>query len=84
MAIAVASSTREQLRCEGNRGGEGFVVVRFSQTYHQDSLTLQSQLDELVAAECVRCGDAMVRSIDKPFISDDDMEFAIKSWYLCE
>ena len=41
-------------------------------------------MDELVAAECVRCGDAMIRSIDKPFIAEDELGEAIKSWYLCE
>ena len=38
------------------------------------------QLDELVAQECVLCGDAMIRSIDKPFIAEDDMDAAVRSW----
>ena len=45
---------------------------------------LKTQLDELVAGECVRCGDAMIRAIDKPFIADDQLGEAIKTWYLCE
>ncbi|PIK61318.1 putative vacuolar protein sorting-associated protein 18-like [Apostichopus japonicus] len=41
---------------------------------------LQTQIDDIVAAECVYCGDVMIRSIDKPFIEQDELEARNKSW----
>ncbi|PIK43476.1 putative vacuolar protein sorting-associated protein 18-like [Apostichopus japonicus] len=41
---------------------------------------LQTQIDDVVAAECVYCGDVMIRSIDKPFIEQDELEARNKSW----
>ena len=33
-----------------------------------------------MAAECVYCGDMMIRSIDEPFVPTDDFESFISSW----
>ncbi|XP_054749145.2 vacuolar protein sorting-associated protein 18 homolog [Lytechinus pictus] len=41
---------------------------------------LRNELDDIVAAECVYCGEIMIRSIDKPFIDHDEYEAVIKSW----
>jgi len=38
------------------------------------------ELDDLVASECIFCGDLMVKLIDKPFIDDDDYEKVIDEW----
>ncbi|OZJ06836.1 hypothetical protein BZG36_00188 [Bifiguratus adelaidae] len=32
---------------------------------------LKEELDDIVAAECVLCGDAMIKSVDQPFIGDE-------------
>ena len=40
----------------------------------------QAELDELVAAECVFCGDVMIRNIDRPFIEDQDFDRVIQEW----
>jgi len=40
----------------------------------------QAELDDLIASECVFCGDIMVRDIDKPFIDDQDFDRVMAEW----
>ena len=40
----------------------------------------QAELDDLIAGECLFCGDIMVRNIDKPFIDDADFNRVIAEW----
>jgi vacuolar protein sorting-associated protein 18 len=42
---------------------------------------LQTELDEIIAADCLLCGDIMINSIDTPFI-DEDEEAEILAWAL--
>jgi hypothetical protein len=42
---------------------------------------LRSELNALVAGECVLCGDIMMRSIERPFV-DGDEEAEVASWSL--
>ncbi|CAH1786190.1 unnamed protein product [Owenia fusiformis] len=42
--------------------------------------SLKVELDELVAGECVFCGDYMIRNIDKPFIDPAEYSEVISSW----
>lgn len=39
---------------------------------------MKTEFDEMVAAECIFCGDIMIRSVDRPFVADD--EFDLRSW----
>ncbi|XP_033107072.1 vacuolar protein sorting-associated protein 18 homolog [Anneissia japonica] len=41
---------------------------------------LRNELDDIIAADCVNCGEIMIRSIDKPFIEADEYESAVSSW----
>lgn len=41
---------------------------------------LRSELDDLVAHECLYCGDAMIRMIDRPLIEKDKYEEAMQEW----
>eukprot|EP00794_Sanderia_malayensis_P016888 gene16888-18594_t len=41
---------------------------------------LKSELDELIASECIYCGDIMIRSLDKPFIEAHDFERMMSEW----
>jgi len=38
-------------------------------------------LDDLIASECVLCGDVMIKSIEKRFIGDNERD-VIQSWEL--
>jgi hypothetical protein len=38
------------------------------------------ELDDLVASECIFCGDTMVKMIDKPFIEEEDYERVMLEW----
>ncbi|GAB5585428.1 tethering complex subunit [Umbelopsis nana] len=40
---------------------------------------LKEELDDIVASECVLCGDIMIKSIDQPFISEDEVD-VVMSW----
>jgi len=40
----------------------------------------QAELDDLLASECVFCGDIMVKNIDRPFIEDDDFDRVMAEW----
>ena len=33
---------------------------------------LRDELDGIVAAECILCGEAMIRSVDRPFLKADE------------
>ena len=41
---------------------------------------LKQDLDEFIAAECLFCGDFMIRSVDRPFISKDEYAKEMESW----
>jgi vacuolar protein sorting-associated protein 18 len=40
---------------------------------------LKEELDDIVASECVLCGDIMIKSIDQPFVGEDEVD-AVMSW----
>ncbi|KAJ3120771.1 hypothetical protein HK098_004251 [Nowakowskiella sp. JEL0407] len=42
---------------------------------------LKEELDELVAGECVLCGDTIIKMIEKPFIMHDETEI-VQSWII--
>ncbi|XP_038059367.1 vacuolar protein sorting-associated protein 18 homolog [Patiria miniata] len=41
---------------------------------------IKNELDDITAAECVYCGEIMIKSVDRPFIEPDDYDATIKSW----
>ncbi|XP_037100361.1 vacuolar protein sorting-associated protein 18 homolog [Syngnathus acus] len=41
---------------------------------------MKSDLDDMVASECVYCGELMIRSVDKPFIDPKKFEEDKSSW----
>ena len=41
---------------------------------------MQAEIDDLIAAECMFCGDIMIRDIDKPFIEDSEFQSVINEW----
>ncbi|XP_038211746.1 vacuolar protein sorting-associated protein 18 homolog isoform X2 [Zerene cesonia] len=41
---------------------------------------LRNEIDDIVASECVLCGEHMISCIDKPFIADEDWDRVMKEW----
>lgn len=41
---------------------------------------IKSDIDDIVATECVYCGELMIKSIDKPFIDPEKFEEEKSSW----
>ncbi|KAJ8728370.1 hypothetical protein PYW08_016755 [Mythimna loreyi] len=41
---------------------------------------LRNEIDDLVASECIFCGEYMINCIDKPFITDEDWDRVMKEW----
>ncbi|XP_076171976.1 vacuolar protein sorting-associated protein 18 dor [Ptiloglossa arizonensis] len=41
---------------------------------------IKADIDELVASECLYCGELMIETIDKPFIEEEDYERVMKEW----
>jgi len=47
----------------------------------RDFARAQAALDDLIAADCPLCGDIMIKSVEKPFISPNEFD-VIRSWAL--
>lgn len=41
---------------------------------------VKAEIDNIVASECLYCGENMIRNIDKPFIEEHDYEKVMKEW----
>lgn len=41
---------------------------------------IKSDIDDIIACECVYCGELMIKSIDKPFIDPRKLEEEKSSW----
>lgn len=53
---------------------------RISKAVWEERHVVRAQLDDVVACECLYCGDRMVDSIDKPFIPDHDWIKVLDEW----
>lgn len=47
-------------------------------TNHREQLL--SELDDIVAEECLYCGDIMIKSIDQPFILPEESNLVMEGW----
>ncbi|KAL1509544.1 hypothetical protein ABEB36_004259 [Hypothenemus hampei] len=41
---------------------------------------VKSEIDNIIASECLFCGENMIRNIEKPFIEDYEYDSVIKEW----
>lgn len=41
---------------------------------------LKNEIDDIVASECLYCGEYMITCIDRPFIADEDWDRVMKEW----
>ncbi|CAH3168704.1 unnamed protein product, partial [Porites lobata] len=42
--------------------------------------SLKNELDDLIASECLYCGEIMIRTIDQPFILPEEYNSVLESW----
>ncbi|XP_065571293.1 vacuolar protein sorting-associated protein 18 homolog isoform X2 [Artemia franciscana] len=42
--------------------------------------TLKEEIDEILAGDCLYCGDLMIDSVDKPFSIEDSLEVQLRQW----
>ncbi|XP_068725314.1 vacuolar protein sorting-associated protein 18 homolog isoform X1 [Montipora capricornis] len=42
--------------------------------------SLKNELDDLIASECLYCGEIMIRTIDQPFILPEEYDSVLESW----
>ncbi|GAB1602836.1 vacuolar protein sorting-associated protein 18 homolog [Argonauta hians] len=47
---------------------------------NQSEASIKAEIDEIIGAECIYCGDMMIKLIDKPFIEADEMDQAANGW----
>jgi tetratricopeptide (TPR) repeat protein len=73
----VATATLRGNQKEDDKDKEAFFSL-----HHSKADELRAELDEVVASECVFCGEAMLRTIDQPFITAADKSI-VESW-VCE
>jgi hypothetical protein len=48
----------------------------------QREAELMMDIDGNVAADCPMCGEAIIDTIDKPFVNEGDQEAFMKTWSL--
>ena len=41
---------------------------------------IRAELDDLIASECIHCGDIMIKLIDKPFIEPEEFDKVSQEW----
>lgn len=41
---------------------------------------LRAEVEDLIAGECIHCGDIMIKLIDKPFIEDSEFDAINREW----
>lgn len=41
---------------------------------------VKAEIDNIVASECLYCGENMIRNIDKPFIEENEYDKIMKEW----
>ena len=67
------NSSKKHMNEETTSIGSGGAKVSYREQ-------IRAELDDLIASECVFCGDIMVKSIDKPFIADEDFDRVLNEW----
>lgn len=68
---------QRQLTAMSNRSDDTTSVASVSLSVKDQ---VKADIDELVASECLYCGELMIESIDKPFIEEEDYERVMREW----
>ncbi|TPX38727.1 hypothetical protein SeLEV6574_g07674 [Synchytrium endobioticum] len=79
IASAVPSSLKRTANPSADSGSNASTSSKLSNEIKNNIERMKEELDVLVASECALCGEAMIKSIDKPFIGDDEWR-TLDSW----
>ncbi|VEN49877.1 unnamed protein product [Callosobruchus maculatus] len=72
------SELERQLKVVSNQTNTDSISTASTGMSMKDSL--KSEIDNILASECLYCGENMIRNIDKPFIEDYEYEYIMKQW----
>lgn len=79
--LAAATQTKSRHRPspkEKEEGGDTASLGKESAGVSREQI--KSDIDDIIAFECVYCGELMIKSIDKPFIEPQKYEEEKSSW----
>uniref|UniRef100_A0A8C7MCB8 Vacuolar protein sorting-associated protein 18 homolog n=1 Tax=Oncorhynchus kisutch TaxID=8019 RepID=A0A8C7MCB8_ONCKI len=80
--LAAATQTSKSRHCpapkEKEEGGDTASLGKESAGVSREQI--KSDIDDIIAFECVYCGELMIKSIDKPFIDPQKLEEEKSSW----
>lgn len=68
----------EELQKKLNEPGVQNLI--FAMHLQSSNENLKGELEEIIGAECIYCGEMMIKLIDKPFIEPDEMDQAASGW----
>uniref|UniRef100_A0AAV1VIA3 Uncharacterized protein n=1 Tax=Peronospora matthiolae TaxID=2874970 RepID=A0AAV1VIA3_9STRA len=71
------SSTEKEAMTPGSEGSSAATTAKAKsgakeQSIAQEREMVQQKLDEIIASECIFCGEVMIKSIHAPFITPED------------
>ncbi|KAJ1976726.1 tethering complex subunit [Dimargaris verticillata] len=75
----VAANNGSMTALPGNASESGGLAVALQTRTHRLG-QLKSELDSFVAAECILCGEMMIKTVDCPFVDADKEHELIASW----
>ncbi|XP_052823980.1 vacuolar protein sorting-associated protein 18 homolog [Octopus bimaculoides] len=70
----------DSLKEEMDRATKSAEEIRREIQSFRNKYSSFAELDEIIGAECIYCGDMMIKLIDKPFIEADEMDQAANGW----
>ncbi|CAO3584041.1 unnamed protein product [Absidia cylindrospora] len=73
--VIFSSDTTNDMTMEENNASATVATATMTTTREQ----LEEELDDIVASECILCGDIMVKSINLPFVNDEEID-AMNEW----
>ncbi|KAF6032157.1 VPS18 [Bugula neritina] len=77
LSSSIRATVEELQRKVASREDAFSITSNTSTSFTQSA---KAELDELVAAECIYCGEQIIRTIDEPFIALDEYGAATEDW----
>lgn len=68
---------KRQLRILNNQASDN-ISTNSAGLSNKDNV--KAEIDNILGAECLYCGETMISNVDLPFIEDEDYEKVVKEW----